>query len=118
MISGDVVLARIPLGSVVDAKPRPALVVAALRSLTPTVLLCGISSRVDASIEGWDVVVDASHPDFAASGLHVPSAIRPSWLVTFPDNDLRKLGRVGDDTLRTVRSRLISALQEPTQRPT
>ena len=107
---GDVVLARVPEGPVVDRKPRPAIVVATLPSLVPTLLLCGISSRIDNRMEGWDLLLDASHPDFGASGLHVPSVIRPSWLTSFPDDGLRRLGRIGDETLDALRGRIISAV--------
>ena len=110
MIPGDVVLARVPEGPVVDRKPRPAVVVATLPSLVPTLLLCGISSRTENRLDGWDLLVESNHPDFGASGLHVPSVIRPSWLVSFPDDGLRRLGRIGDDTLDALRGRIISAL--------
>jgi mRNA interferase MazF len=110
MIPGDVVLARVPEGPVVDRKPRPAIVVAKLPSLVPTVLLCGISSRIDNRMDGWDLLLDTDHPDFGPSGLHVPSVIRPSWLASFPDEGLRRLGRVGDETLDALRSRIILAL--------
>ncbi len=104
------VLARVPEGSVVDRKPRPAVVVATLPSLVPTVLLCGISSRIENRVDGWDLLVDVGHPDFGPSGLHVPSAIRPSWLASFPDGGLRRLGCISDDTLNTLRGRIISVL--------
>jgi len=112
MTPGDIVLARVPEGSAVDTKPRPALVVARLPAVRPAVLLCGISSRVANRVDGWDIVVEADHPDFAETGLHVPSVIRPSWLVTFPDRPMRLLGRVSDETLHLVRRRLVGALQE------
>lgn len=110
MTPGDVVLARLPEGAVTGRKPRPAIVVATLPSVMPTVLLCGISSRIDNRIDGWYLLIDANYSDFAASGLHVASVIRPSWLASFPDQDLRRLGQVGAETLATTRRSIISAL--------
>ncbi len=115
MTPGDVVLARVPEGSTVDTKPRPALVVATLPSVVPAVLLCGISSRLGNRLEGWDIVLEADHPEFSGTGLHVASVIRPSWLATFPDTPMRVLGRVGEETLGLVRRRLITALGGTTQ---
>lgn len=113
MTPGDVVLARVPEGPLVDRKPRPALVVASLPALVPTVLLCGISSRIDNRLDGWDLLLNPDHPDFGPSGLHVSSVIRPSWIASFPDVGLRRLGRVGDATLAEIRSRIISTLAAP-----
>jgi hypothetical protein len=103
-------LARVPQGPIVARKPRSALVGATLPSLVPTVLLCGISSRIDHRMDGWDLVVETGHVDFVHSGLHVASAIRPSWLVSFPDDGLRRLGRIGEETLAVIRGRIVAAL--------
>jgi len=108
---GTIVLARIPQGSIVDTKPRPALVVAKLPGTVESVLLCGISSRLLISIEGWDVLVDHQHPDFVGSGLHVPSMIRPSWLAAFPTAGLMAIGSVSRATVNEVRLRLASVLE-------
>ncbi|MBI5949980.1 MAG: hypothetical protein HY875_17730 [Chloroflexi bacterium] len=104
-------MARVPEGSTVDTRPRPALVVAVLPAVVPALLLCGISSRVANSLEGWDIILSPDAADFTSTGLHVPSVIRPSWLVTFPNAPMRLLGRVSDETLGLVRQRLVTVLE-------
>lgn len=110
MIPGDVVLARLPEGPSIGGKLRPAVVIASLPALVPTVLLCGISSRVHRRVDGRDIVVGTDHPDYATSGLHVPSVIRPSWLLSVPDDGMRRLGRVSEPTLNHVRLLVIGAI--------
>ena len=73
-------------------KPRPAVL---LKQFPPYEdwLICGISSSLGLEVEGFDVVIDAKHDDFAITKLRYPSLIRLGWLNVFPKNHI--LGRIG-----------------------
>jgi len=110
MKPGDIVLARVPSGTELPAKLRPALVLAVLPgAVEEAVLVCGISSRTDRVLAGWDVPVEeAARP---LTGLKVPSVIRPSWLATFGSGKgLRRLGELDSETLSAVRARVAAAI--------
>ena len=110
MSPGDVVLARVPSGSNAPTKLRPALVLAVLPgAVEGSVLVCGISSRIDRVLDGWDVVLSAGA--LARSGLKVASVIRPSSLATFSQQDtFRRLGRVDASILEDIAGLLASAI--------
>lgn len=98
----------------VDTKPRPALVVCELPAAIPTVLICGISSRLELIQPAWDILLEAVSPGFQDTGLAVSSVIRPSWLATFPRSaEFQALGRVSPQTLVEVRRRIANAIESP-----
>jgi mRNA-degrading endonuclease toxin of MazEF toxin-antitoxin module len=113
MKPGDIVLANVPSGSSLPGKLRPALVLAVLPgAVEDAVLVCGISSRTDRILAGWDFQVPAAAR--ASTGLKVPSAIRPSWLATFSAGQgLRRLGEVDPVSLGVVRERIVTMLSGP-----
>ncbi|MGK2965967.1 MAG: type II toxin-antitoxin system PemK/MazF family toxin [Tepidiformaceae bacterium] len=114
MQSGEIVLLRMPADAGRVGRVRPAIVVVAnLRGMYPSALLAGISSAVERSVAGWDILIASESPEFRDTGLHVSSVIRPSWLVTVPSSaDLPLLGTVPDSVVRAVRSRIADALEE------
>jgi mRNA-degrading endonuclease toxin of MazEF toxin-antitoxin module len=110
MKPGDIVLARVPSGTDLPAKLRPALVLAILPgAVEETVLVCGISSRTDRVLAGWDVPVEEDARPL--TGLKVPSVIRPSWLATFGSGKgLRRLGELDLEILGAIRARVATAI--------
>lgn len=60
-------------------KLRPAFV---LGQIPPyqDLLVCGISTQIKQYQEGFDLLIDEQHPDFARSGLRKPSVIRLNFL--------------------------------------
>ena len=116
MSPGDVVIARVPTGSNVDAKLRPALIIAILPgAVEEAVLLCGISSRLDRVLDGWDVLL--SGESLSTSGLKVPSVVWPSWLATFSTQEsLRRIGSVDERVVEGVRTLLTTLLRNQGKR--
>ena len=112
MTPGDVVLARMPQDSGASPKLRPALVLAPLPGPYQTALLCGISSRWQSLLTGWDELVQAGDTDFASSGLHRLSAIRLSFLYAAAPADITGLiGRIDQARLDRLRQRLSDHLR-------
>ena len=90
---GDIVLARLR-DQDGDLKLRPALVIALLPGQFQTVLVCGISTRSDGVVAGWDEYMDPNDTDFLDSGLHEPSILRLSFLAALPERMIP--GRIGN----------------------
>jgi mRNA interferase MazF len=82
MKEGDVILTPIPQadGSV---KNRPAVV---LREMPRyhDLLLCGVSTQLHQSVEGFDEIISPGAPDFSSSGLLSESLIRLGFLAVLP----------------------------------
>lgn len=74
MTEGDVALTPLPQADG-EIKPRPAIL---LRTLPPFSdwLVCGVSTQLHHEAVGFDDPIDASHADFAGSGLKAPSVSR------------------------------------------
>ena len=74
-------------------------------------LVCGISTRFEDMEPDWDEIVADSEPDFAATGLHRTSAIRPSFLAAVvSDTVAGSIGAVSVDRLDRIVSRLVGRL--------
>jgi len=113
MRPGSVVLVRIPGATEVGAraKLRPALVLAGLPGPYQDLLVCGISTRFEDIEPDWDEIVSDSEPDFAATGLHRTSAIRPSFLAAVvSDTVAGRIGEVAADRLESITTRLVGRL--------
>lgn len=91
MTAGDVVLTPLPQADG-RTKPRPAVL---LKKMPPfgDWLLCGVSTQLQQEVVGFDDIIDASHADFAGSGLKAPSLIRLGFLAVLPPDQL--LGTLG-----------------------
>ena len=113
MKPGSVVLVRIPGATEAGAraKLRPALVLAELPGPYQNLLVCGISTRLENIEPDWDEIVAESDPDFATTGLHRTSAIRPSFLAAVvSDTVAGGIGEVSVDRLDRIVSRLVGRL--------
>ena len=80
MNPGDVILISIPQFAGGPGKLRPALLLSVLPGAFQSMLICGISSRVDQLVNEWDERIRLADADFARSGLHRGSSIRLSYL--------------------------------------
>lgn len=120
MRPGSVVLIRMPETGGAPPKLRPVLVLVQLPGAYQELLVCGISTRFADLEPDWDEVLGPSDPDFASSGLHRASVVRPSFLAAVESSAVA--GRIGDiDPVRLerVRGRLARLLSgEPPRQPT
>ena len=106
-VKGDVVVVPFPFSDLSTVKRRPALVIA-----TPSgsdMILCQITSQ---HIQDR-YAIGITNFDFAEGTLHKPSNIRPNRLFSANvDLILYKAGRLNDQTVALVTTRLIEILQE------
>ena len=83
------VVVSLPLrGPFGRAKRRPALVLALLPGDYQTVLVCGLSSDLDALEPDWDDVIATTDPDFPDSGLVAASSARLSFLFAVDEGQI------------------------------
>lgn len=112
MNPGDVVL--IPLPQLGGGTPKlpPALVVADLPGPYQNVLLAGISTQLRQLQTNWDELVQAGDTDFASSGLHHASVIRPSYLYAAERSEIAGvIGSIEAARLQRIRQRLSDHLR-------
>jgi mRNA interferase MazF len=70
-------------------------------------LLCGISSQITNFLPNWDEFIDASDPDYIASGLHQPSIVRLSYLYAAdPAETAGTIGAIDPARLDLLQTRL------------
>lgn len=104
MKPGEVVLVRFPQADLEAGKLRPALVVATTPGRYADVLLAMISSRTYQVVPDFDDMIEASAPDYALTGLKVPSVIRLARLATVDPAVINaRLGRISPERLQQVR---------------
>jgi mRNA interferase MazF len=103
--AGDVVVADFP--GVTGIKRRPAIVVSTdlYHSHRPDVIVSLLTTQIAAATAPTDYVLK----DWAAAGLHRPSAAR-SFLVTLPAAGIVVTGRLTDRHWQEGQARLKSAL--------
>lgn len=104
----DVVLLAYPFTDLSAVKVRPAIVVSPdpdNESLDDGLFLL-ITSNIS-RVSPHDIVVDSSHPEFPATGLLRPSALRVNKLFTLRKTLIKKrLGCVGPLLRAAISSRL------------
>ena len=112
MNRGDVVTVDFSLYDPQD-KPRPAVVVQNDRDnarMAKTIVVL-ITSNIRRGAEDTQYVLDRSHPDFAASGLRLESAVNCSNLYTIRQSDIsRVIGKLTKATMQEIDVRLKAAL--------
>jgi mRNA interferase MazF len=100
--SGQIILFQFPQTDLAQGKLRPGLLLGKLPGPYDDWLVCMISSQLHQQIKNFDEVVDKNDPDFAGSGLKIPSLIRIGRLAVI-DGDIL-LGAIGEvDTKRLKR---------------
>ena len=111
-IPGDIVLLSIPQLGGGKPKLRPALVLAQLPGPYQSLLVCGISSQLEAAEDGWDEVIEAGQDVFAATGLRKSSVVRLSYLYAADSNELEgRIGSIPSDLLAKLKARLAGLFQ-------
>lgn len=82
---GDIALARFPFTNLSGAKLRPVLVIAEALGPHRDYIVLFISSRRGQAAAGVDLLLDASDPAFARTGLKLPSVVRIAKVATISD---------------------------------
>jgi mRNA interferase MazF len=107
MTKNDVVLVPFPFDDLSSSKVRPAVCLTDPIGPHRHVILAFITSRVSSSPLASDLVIDSSHPDFAATGLRVSSTLQLHRLMTVTTSLIRReLGRLSPQIQADVHVRL------------
>jgi len=107
MMKGKVVLVPFPFDDLSASKVRPAVCLTNVVGSHHHLVLAFITSRIPDDLIETDVVLDARHPDFAATGLRVSPTIRLHRLMTVSASMiLRELGELSSGLLYQAADRL------------
>lgn len=92
---------------------RPALIVqndGDNRRMANTIV-AQVTTTIHRSLEPTQLLIDASHPDWSASGLLRPSVVNCSSIYTIRQSDIaRVVGSLSDSTMKAIEACLKSAL--------
>ena len=101
---GQIVLFRFPPTDQTAAKLRPALVLRRAPGPFDDWLVSMVSSQLEQEIPAFDEVLTHNAPDFAGSGLKVPSVIRLARLAMAERSVLRgAIGQIAPDRLQRIK---------------
>lgn len=107
MTKGKVVLVPFPFDDLSTSKVRPAVCLTDPIGPHHHVVLAFITSRAPARPTEADVTLDSGRPDFAATGLRVPSTIQLHRLMTVTASLIRRqLGEISPQMRDEVAERL------------
>ena len=107
MTRGKVVLVPFPFDDLSSTKVRPAVCLTEPIGDHRHVVLAFVTSRVAEDPLDTDLVLTPDAPDFAATGLRVPSTLRLHRLMTVgPALLVRELGHVSPTTQAAIEARL------------
>ncbi len=110
MKRGAIILTPFPFSDLTTIKRRPAVIVSSADE--NEVIVAFITSQVRKATHPTDLIIEASHPDFAATGLKKDSAIRLRKLCTIEKSIIYgETGEASQDLLREINLRLRIALQ-------
>ena len=110
MKGSDVILAPL-FQADVELKYRPAIVLQEMPPPYRDLLVCGVSTRLNQYIQGFDDIISPADSDFTSSGLHSESLIRLNFLGVIPRQLVRgKLGNISDERHKRLLRRLIDYL--------
>lgn len=94
-----------------ELKYRPAIVLREMPMPYRDLLVCGISTRLNQYVQGFDDIISPTDADFISSGLHSESLIRLSFLGVIPRRLVRgTLGNISDERHKRLLQRLIAYL--------
>ena len=111
--AGQVVLFRFPQTDLEEGKLRPALLLGKLPGEYDDWLICMISSQTQHFIPEFDEIVQEGDPDFALSGLKVPSVIRVGRLAVVEGEILLgAIGQIAPERLKNVKEHLSNWLMQ------
>src|SRR6266849_4141192 len=95
MIKGKVVLVPFPFDDLSGTKVRPAVCLTNAIGSLRHVVLAFLTSQMPSTLFDTDLVLDATHADFAATGLRFPSVLRLHRLMTAVSSIIqRELGEL------------------------
>lgn len=113
MTKGKVVLVPFPFDNLSATKVRPAVCLTNPVGPNLHIVVAFITSQVPTDLLETDIVLDTSHPDFAASGLCKPSILRLDHLMTVRKSlILRELGILSSNTQAEIAEKLCNLLTE------
>lgn len=113
MTKGKVVLVPFPFDDLSSTKVRPAVCLTNPIGPYEHIILAFVTSKVTRNLLATDIVLDITHPDFAASGLHQPSTIRLDHLMTVRKSIIqRELGELSLEIQEQIADKLCRLLTE------
>ncbi|MGG6265229.1 type II toxin-antitoxin system PemK/MazF family toxin [Leptolyngbya sp. AN03gr2] len=111
--SGQIVLVPFPFTDLSGAKLRPVLMLRQASIQFDDWLVCMVSSQLRQTDAQIDEILSPSDPDFAATGLKVPSVLRLSRLAVLEGSLLiGSLGSISDERLQRIRQQLAAWIVE------
>lgn len=111
MKSGSIILTPMPQADG-RSKNRPVLVLCRVHPFDDF-LVCGISTQLRHTVEGFDEIIAPGDEDFASSRLVEKSLIRLGYLSTiFPPDVKGQLGQIGRERITRLLQRLASFLDQ------
>jgi mRNA interferase MazF len=106
-----IVLTKFPFTDLSATKRRPALVLSSDNPVDPDVIVAFISSVIPVFPNATDLVLDTTHPDFAATGLTKTSVFKMDKLATLDKTIFTgELGEVSSTLYIELKARLRLAL--------
>ena len=94
-----------------EVKYRPAIVLREMPMPYRDLLICGVSTRLDQCIQGFDDIISPVDDDFKLSGLRSKSLIRLSFLVVIPRRLVRgTIGNISEERYNRLIQRLVDYL--------
>jgi mRNA interferase MazF len=109
--AGQIVLLRFPQTDLAQGKLRPTLLIGKTPSEYDDWLVCMISSQTRHYLPEFDEIIREDDPDFAQSGLKVPSVIRVGRLAVVDGEILLgAVGQIEPARLKRIKERLASWL--------
>lgn len=113
MTKGKVVLVPFPFDDLSSTKVRPAVCLTNPIGQYQHIILAFITSKIPGNLLDSDYVLDETHSDFTASGLHKPSTIRLDHLMTLRKSIIqRELGELSSETQAEIAQKLSQLLNE------
>ncbi len=104
--AGQIVLTPFPYTDLTGTKLRPVLMLRQASRFDDW-LVCMVSSQVQQAEANFDEILTSADPDFANSGLKVPSVLRLSRLAVLDGSLLLgSIGTISEERLMNVRQRL------------
>jgi len=113
MIKGKIVLVPFPYDDLSVNKLRPAACLTNPMGARRHVLLAYITSHIPTRLQETDIQIDASHPNFAATGLRQSSIIRLHHLMTVSTIVIqRELGKLPTEIQELMSEKLCNLLKD------
>jgi mRNA interferase MazF len=109
---GDVVLVNFPFSNDTrQTKPRPAVILWVSKT-GDDVIFCAITSQNMDQLFPEDIPLLPKDPEFATTGLRVPSKIRTTRIATLTKKDvIRRFGKLGKNQIKILNEKIIEMLQ-------